>query len=182
MRVSLDGETIEIPSPVNLGELMDGIGPRLDPTRLVTRVEVDGAPADASDRAALLGWRLAGAEAVTVVTEAPAEFAAARRREIPGHLRRIADLLTMVAHGIATGAETDANRVLAAAAHELGLVLELDRRLSALASTPSSCEAVAETVRRIGPQLTDAERGRRWQEVAQLLSDELVPVLRAGAE
>jgi len=179
MHVSLDDVPMEIPAAATLAELLEGIAPQIEPGRLVTHVEVDGATADPSDPARIARWRLAGAETITVRTEAPAEFAAARRREIAGHLRRIGDLLAAVADGFAAGETVRANRGLAGAARELGLVLELDRRLVALDRGPSRCDGVAEMVRRLGPRLEDAERGRRWHEVATLLSQELVPALRA---
>jgi hypothetical protein len=179
MHVSLDDVPMEIPAAATLSELLEGIAPQIEPGRLVTRVEVDGASADPSDPVGTARWRLAGAEAITIRTEAPAEFAAARRREIGGHLRRIGDLLAAVADGFAAGDTVRANRGLAGAARELGLVLELDRRLVALDRGPSRCGGVAEMVRRLGPRLEEAERGRRWQEVATLLAQELVPTLRA---
>ena len=180
MHVSLDEVPMEIPAPATLGELLEGIMPQIEPGRLVTRVEVDGASADPSDAVKVARWRLAGGEAIAIRTEAPAEFAAARRREITGHLRRIGDLLAAVADGFAAGETVGANRGLAGAARELGLVLELDRRLVALDRGPSRCDGVAEMVRRLGPRLEDAERGRRWEEVAVLLARELVPALRAA--
>jgi hypothetical protein len=180
MRISIDATVVEVPAAATLAELLDGVAPLVDPGRLVTELEVDGAAADPSDRAALLRRRLTGAETVVVGTEDPVGFATRRRREIPGHLRRIAALLTVVADGLARGQAADANTVLASASRELGLVLELDRRLAVLVPGPSPCDAVEETVQRIGAQLTAAESGRRWAEVAQLLTDELVPALQAG--
>jgi len=181
MQVLLDGNALDFPQAATLGELMEGIAPWLDPARLVTRVEVDGALVDATDRQAMQRWRLRGDEAVAVGTEPPAEFAQARRQEIAGHLRRIAQLVEAAARGLAAGEGADGNRLLAAATRELGLVLVLDRRLAVLDPGQERCEGVARTVRRIGPHLEEAERGRRWQEVAELLSEELLPVLRAGA-
>jgi hypothetical protein len=89
-------------------------------------------------------------------------------------------MLTAVAHGFTTGLTTDANRVLAAATRDLGLVLELDQHLAQLGGGAPGCERIADTVDRIGARLTDAERGRQWTEVARLLSDELVPAIRAS--
>jgi hypothetical protein len=178
MRISIDETTTEVPAVPTLAELMDGIAPLLDPARLVTRLEVDGEATDPTDRAVLLQRRLSGTETVVVGTEAPADFAIKRRREVPEHLRRIAALLTVVADGMTRGQTADANTVLAAAVRELGLVLELDRRLAVLAPGPSPCEAVEAVVERIGSRLNAAESARRWGEVAQLLADELVPALQ----
>lgn len=180
MRVSVDGTEIEVPGATTLGELLEGIGPLIDPTRLVTELMVDGRPADATDRPAHAAWRLNGAERVCVGTEAPDEFARTRREEIGGHLTRIADMLAAVAHGFTSGLTVDANRVLAAAAQELGLVLELDYHVAQLAGGAPGCARIAETVGRIGSRLNEAERDKRWDELAQLLSEELVPALRAG--
>jgi hypothetical protein len=179
MHVSLDDVPMEIPPAATLGELLEGIAPQIEPGRLVTQVEVNGSPADASDPALAARWRLAGGEAITIRTEAPAEFAAARRQQIAIHLRRIGDLLAAVADGFTAGDTMGANRGLAGAARELGLVLELDRRLVALDRAPSRCEGIAETVRRVGPRLEAAEQARRWHDVATLLVEELVPALRA---
>ena len=178
MRVSLDGSEIEVPGATTLGELLEGIRPHIDPACLVTVLEVDGAPADASDGPALAGWRLRGAEQVRIGTETPEDFVQSRRLEITGHLGRIADMLTAAAHGLITGLTQDANRVLAAAARELGLVLELDQQLAFFAGASPGCTRIADTVDRIGDRLTEAERSKRWHEVAQLLSEELVPALR----
>jgi len=180
MHVSLDGSAIQVVEATTLEELLDGLAPQIEPSRLVTHVEVDGATADSTDRAALARWRLGGAEAITIRTEAPRQFAAARRREITGHLARIADLLAAVVDGFTAGDSPGANRGLASAARELRLVLELDRRLVALDGHPSLCSEIAETVRRVGPQLEAAERARRWPEITSLLADEVVPALRAA--
>jgi hypothetical protein len=178
MHVSLDDLGVEIPTAATLGELLDGLAPRIDPQRMVTRVEVDGTPIDGTDRVALAQRRLTGSEAIAIRTEAPAEFAQARRREIADHIQRIADLLSAAAEGLAAGETVRSNRALSGAARALGLVLELDNRLVALDGGPSGCAGIAETVQRIGPRLEAAERAHRWQEVAELLCDELVPALR----
>ncbi len=181
MRVSLDGLEMEVPAATTLGEVLEGIAPLIDPARIVTRVEVDGAPADATDVPRLATWRLGGAESILVGTETPRDFARTRRAEIAGHLRAIAQLLTAAASGLTRGETQAANRVLAEATHDLQLVLELDQHLAALDGEAAGCERITATVERIGERLTDAERGRRWHEVAQLLSDELIPVISASA-
>jgi hypothetical protein len=180
MRVSVDGTEYDVPGATTLGELLEGIGPTIDPSRLVTELTVDGTHADATDRPALAAWRLTGAESIRIGTESPADFARVRRGEIATHLTRIADMLTAVAHGFTTGLTADANRVLAAASQELSLVLELDQHVAQLDGGAPGCDGIAATVDRIGARLTDAERERRWTEVARLLSDELVPALRAS--
>jgi hypothetical protein len=181
MQVWLDGAALEMATAETVEELIEGLSPLVDSDRLVTCIEVDGTPVDTTDPLALGRRRLGGGETVRVATETPAEFAAARRREMPGHLARLAELFTLVVQGLGAGLETDASRVLAEGARELGLVIELDQRLAALDAGAASCGAVAETVRRIGTQLNEAQRGRRWAEVARLLGEQLVPALRAGA-
>jgi hypothetical protein len=178
MHVSLDGVTVDVPTPATLGELLEGLLPMVDPARLVTGVLVDDRAVDGSDLGALAGVRLGGGERVAIVTEAPQDFARARRREIPAHLRRIADRLGVAASGFEIGDAGPANRTLAEAARELSLVLELDRQLAVLDAEPAGCAGIAETVRRVGPHLEEAERDRRWTDVARLLTDEIVPALR----
>ncbi len=181
MRISLDGRALSIPAATTLGELIEGVAPEIDPTRIVTRLEVDGIAADPTDVPALAVWRLLGEEQIVIESVTPAELAATRRREIGDYVSRIADLLELAAHGLVAGETMDANRLLAAGTRELGLVLELDHQVAVLGNTPTTCDAVCDAVRRIGPQLTDAERDRRWSEVATLLTSELVPALRASA-
>lgn len=180
MRVSVDGTEFEVPGATTLAELLEGIGPTIDPSRLVTELTVDGTQADATDRRALAAWPLTGGERIRIGTETPEMFARVRRGEIAGHLTRIADMLTAVAHGFTTGLNADANRVLAAATRELGLVLELDQHLAQLGGGAPGCGRIADTVDRIGVRLTDAERDSHWHEVARLLSEELVPTLRTS--
>jgi hypothetical protein len=181
MRVCLDGQSIDVPGARTLGELLEGIAPQIDPSRIVTEVAVDGRPADSSDVPALAAWRLSGAETVKIGTQTPADFARTRREDIARHLKSIAELLTAVARGFTIGETEAANRVLAEVSRQLQLVLELDRCVAALDGAARNCEDIAATIERIGSQLTDAERGRRWAEVAKLLSDELVPAIRSSA-
>ncbi len=181
MRVAVDGTEIDVPGAATLGELLDGLAPRIDPARVVTRLEVDGRPADPTDRPALAAWRLTGAESLSIGSETPADFARSRRAEIAGHLRRIADRLAAVATGLLAGDTAAANHLLATTTRDLALVLELDQHVSLLDAGASRCTAVVAAVDKVGLRLTDAERARRWPEVARLLTDELVPALRAGA-
>jgi hypothetical protein len=167
-----------VPAAPTLGELLGGIAPLVDPTRLVTQVEVDGQPASPGDERALAAWRLRGEEVVVVGTETPQQFAATRRAEIPAHLARIADMLAVAADGLRGGATADANRLIARATRELRLVIELDRCLVLLEPATTRCGPVADAIRRIGPRLEEAGRARRWDEMAELLSAELVPALR----
>jgi hypothetical protein len=181
MRISLDGRELEIPAAATLGELIEGIAPEIDPTRIVTRLEVDGTAADPTDVPALAVWRLLGEEQVSIESVTPHELAATRRREIGSYVTRIADLLELAASGLVAGETRDANRLLATGTRELGLVLELDAQVAVLGGSATTCDAVCEAVRRIGAQLTEAEREHRWPEVAALLTAELVPALRASA-
>jgi hypothetical protein len=177
MHVSLDEVGMEVPAAGTLAELLEGITPHIDPARLVTVVCVNGDRVDCSDRGALSRCRLAGTEAIAVRTEAPIEFAQARRREIAGHVRHIAELFTSVVDRLVAGETARANRALSGAARALGLVLELDEQLGVLDGGRTDCGAIADAVRVIGPRLEAAERGQRWHEVATLLRDELVPAL-----
>ena len=180
MDVSVDGARIAVDAAATVEEVLEAVAPHVDPERLVTRLEIDGAALDVTDHAALAGRRLVGPESVAITTEAPAEFVRARRGEIPAHLARIADLLAAVAEGFSAGETVAANRGLAAAARELGLVLHLDRQLAALESVDPACGAIDAAIRRVGPRLELAERERRWSDVGALIAAELVPTLRAG--
>lgn len=180
MHVRLDGVIMDLPTPGTLAELLEGVAPHVDTDRLVTRVDVDGASIDPSESAALARRRLRGTEEVTVETEGPGDFAAARRREVPVHLGRITNVLEVATRGFAAGQEADAYRCLALASQELALVIELDQSLACLDDVPSRCADVLATVRRIGPRLEAATRACRGAEVAALLADEMLPALRAA--
>lgn len=181
MRVSLDGVDVQLPEARTLGEVLEGLGPMIDPTRLVTELVVDEKAVDSTVDALLTGRRLAGGETIRIGTETPLEFARSRRAQLASHLRTIAELLIASANGLVSGETQAANTVLAEASRDLKLVIELDRHLATIDGEAPGCGAIAATVERIGERLTDAERGRRWTEVAQLLSDELIPAIRATA-
>jgi hypothetical protein len=167
MRLNLDGTDTTVPDGTTLGELLDGAEPLIDPRRVVTSLDVDGRAVDPTDASRMGAWRLRGDEVIT-----------ARRTELAGHLRSIADLLSAAAGGFRDGNPVDANIVFAEATRALLLVLELDQHVTQLLPGGSRCLPVAEVVQRVGPQLEAAERAQRWGEVASLLSDELVPALR----
>lgn len=181
MRVMLDDVPLDVPAAGTLGELLDGVAPHLDAGRIVTGVDVDGMAVDPSEAGAL-GRRLLGTETLTIRSEVPGAFAAARRQELPVHLGRITRVLEVAARGFTEGHEADAYRCLALASHELAMVIELDQSVARLdAAAPPRCAGVLETVRRIGPRLEAATRARRAAEVAALLTDEMLPALRAAA-
>lgn len=181
MQVWLDGTMVEVPTAATLAELLDGLAPHVDPSRTVTGVEVDGRVLDHAEPTAAASCRLAGTETVRIVTETPAEFAAGRRAAMPEYLGSIAARLEAAAAGLRGGDALTGNRLLAEASRDLGLVLELDRSLSALDAAGTRCAAVVAVLERIGPALTEAERERRWDDVATLLSADLVPAVRASA-
>jgi hypothetical protein len=182
MRVSVDGSEVTVPEVQTLGELMEGVMPFIEPRRLVTNLQVDGEAADAADGAALAAWRLKGAERIDVGTESPEDFARVRRAQIVGRLRAIAEMLGLVATGFTRGDTEAANRVLSECSRQLSLVIELDSHLSVMDGGAVRCGEIVKTVERIGTRLTDAERGRRWPELAQLLAEDLVPVIEKSAE
>ena len=180
MRVYLDGRELEMPAAATLGELIEGVAPEIDPVRLVTAVDVDGVPMDPTDVQALAGRRLTGDEQVRIDSATADELVALRRREIPAYVARIAELFEVAAGGFTAGDTMDANRLLATGTRELALVLELDQQVAALGGADATCAPVCDAVRRVGTQLTDAERDHRWDEVAALLTTELDPALRAS--
>lgn len=178
MRLNLDGTDTTVPNWATMSEVLDGAEPLIDPRRVVTSVDVDGRAVDPTDTARMGGWRLRGDEVITIRTATPEGFATERRGELAGHLHQIADLLSAAAGGFRDGNTADANLVLAEATRALLLVLQLDEHVTRLIAGESRCLPVAEVVQRVGPQLEAAERGQRWGEVATLLSEQLVPVLR----
>jgi hypothetical protein len=181
MHITLDGAAIALPRPGSLGELLEALVPHVDPDRTITDVEVDGRAADFTDAVALAAWRLAGSETVAVTTLTPAEFAAERRGQIVEHLRHIAERLGQAAESFAHGDLQAGNRLLATGSRDLGLVLELDQHLAVIEGGAPRCAGIVGVLERCGTRLTEAQHQQRWDEVARLLSGELVPALRASA-
>jgi hypothetical protein len=179
MQVWLDGKVVEVPRAVSLAELLCGVSPHVDPDRTVTGVEVDGRAVDHADPAVASAFRLGGGETVRVVTETPLDFARSRRAAMGEYLDAIAQQLEAAALGLRAGDAVAGNRLLAEASRDLGLVLELDRSLCALDAAGTRCAAVVDVLERIGAVLTDAERERRWSDVADILCADLVPAIRA---
>ena len=182
MRVSLDGTVLELPEVNNLADLLDGLAPHVDPARDVTGLEVDGCPADPTDRVALAAWKLGGSEAIRVVSETPADFARSRRAAMGEHLRHVAVVMEAAARELRGGDAPGGNRLLAIGSRDLGLLLELDRNLSLLDATAARCAAVVVALERCGEPLTAAGRAERWDEVAALLESELLPAIHASAD
>ncbi len=150
MRVLLDGETVAAPAAQTLGELFGGVGPHLDPTRLVTQLMVDGVALDPTDGSALAGWRLAGGESVEIVTETVVDFARTRRESSARELPRLAEWLALAAKGMRDGQTREANTVLAAATRELALILQLDGHLAQLDEHGISFPRVVAAIERVG--------------------------------
>jgi len=178
MQIWLDGTAVDIPAVRSVAELLEGLSPHIDPARTVTAVEVNGRCVDHADPFVAASSRLAEGDSVRVVTETPAEFAAGRRAAIAEYVGAIASRFEAAASGLRGGEISQGNRLLAEAARDLGLLLELDRSLTLLDATETRCAAIVSVLERIGSRLTDAEHAQRWEEVAALLCDELVPAMR----
>jgi hypothetical protein len=170
---------VELGGPATLAELMDGLLPHVDPTRDVTGVEVDGRPFDPTDAAALAALRLAGSEQVRVVTETPAEFARSRRIALGEHLAHVRRVLDGAVQALRAGDATGGNRLLAVGSRDLGLVLELDRNLAVLDAGAARCAAIVGALEGCGERMTAASRAERWDELATILEQELLPVIVA---
>jgi hypothetical protein len=182
MQVSLDGTVMELPRAENLADLLDGLAPHVDPARDVTGLEVDGRPADPTDRPALSAWALTGAETIRIVSETPLDFARSRRAAMGEHLRHVFVVIEAAARELRGGDAPGGNRLLAIGTRDLSLLLELDQNLTLLDATAARCTAVVDVLQRCGEQLTAAGKGERWGEVARLLESELLPALKACAE
>lgn len=178
MRVLLNGSEVSAPQARTLGELMAGLSPTMDPSHIVTKVRLGARELPGDEWEALAGLRLADGEDIAVETEAPGEFARARRAELAGHLRRIASRLDAAARGLEDGDLRSGNLTLATASRELGLVMLLDRHLAILDGGEARCERLAHVLTRVGPELEKAGRGCRWKELAALLLAEVVPAVR----
>ncbi len=160
-----------------VGEMIEGLGVHVDPSEIVTTVELDGVCYSAGEEERFARRAAATVGRLVLRTATPATFAAGMREELAAALEVVAAKMDAVVGLFRRGDDRDANALLAALLEELRLALVLEQQITTL----DGCVAGdgAETVSALAPALLEAQEHRAWGEVAALLGERLAPALRA---
>jgi glutamyl/glutaminyl-tRNA synthetase len=160
-----------------VGDILEAIGVHVDPSEIVTAVELDGVGYSAGEEERFTRRAAAGVDRLVVSTQTPAAFAVAMREEIAAALHIIAAKVAQVVALFDQHDERGANRLLAALLEELRLVLVLDQQLGMLdgraAVTP------IDDIRELAPMLLRAQEARAWPELRDLLGARVAPLLES---
>lgn len=158
-----------------VGEILEAARVHLEPRDIVTAVEVDGAVHAAGEDERYLRRPADGVGTFVVRTQAPADFVAAKRRGLAEAATVLAAKVRRVAALLREGDERGANSLLAVLMEELRLALLLDHQLTTLDG--GSAGEAQSAIRVIAPALLDAQEGRAWETVAEILETRLAGVL-----
>lgn len=162
-----------------IGEILEASRMHVDPSEIVTTVELDGVTFHAGDEQQWARRAAKSVQQLKIATLTPAAFAADKRRSLAETLDAVAERTRMVVT-LLRGSETrSANGLLACLMEELRLTLLLDYQLSMLAEDePSAARA---ELAELAPQMLAAEEKRSWETLASLLDDALAPMLNRWA-
>jgi hypothetical protein len=160
-----------------VGEMIEALGVHVDPNEIVTTVELDGVQYSAGDEARFARRAAASVQRLVLGTSTPAAFATSMRDELANALEVVASKVDMVVHLFRSGADRDANSLLAGLLEELRLALVLEQQVTTLDG--AVVRDGGEVVTELAPELLAAQERRAWSELAVLLADRLAPALRA---
>jgi hypothetical protein len=165
------------PGGATVGEIIDAMTVHVDPREILTSVTIDGTTFSAGEGERYARRAGAGVDRLTLTTQPPAAFAAAKRTELTADLHAIAARLRSVVELFGRGDHQDANALLAALLEELRLAMLLDHHLTALdgAATAAPTAALAE----VAPALLEAEQRGDWRTLASVIEMRLVPLLES---
>lgn len=173
----------EIPSGAvpgaTIGEIIEASRMHVDPSAIVTTIELDGVPFHAGDEPQYARRAAKSVRELRISTRSPAAFAAEKRRSLGETLDAVAVRSRMVATLLRESETRSANGLLACLMEELRLTLLLDYQLALLAADEPS--AAREEIGILAPQLLAAEEGRAWKTLASLLDGSLAPILERWA-
>jgi len=162
-----------------VGEVVDALRVHVDPSEVMTAVEVDGEVFSAGHESRYARRLARNIDRLVIATSPPRELARAMQTEARAALGVIAAKTTRVIELFRSGDDRAANRLLAALLEELRLALVLDRQVVAL--DPSISGLPIGDVEELATPLLAAQKGRRWDELAALLSQQLLPWLERQA-
>jgi glutamyl/glutaminyl-tRNA synthetase len=163
-----------------VGEVVEASRMHVDPTEIVTEIELDGVAFHAGDEQQFARRAATGVQSLKIRTRSPAAFASDKRRDLAETLDAVAERTRMVVTLLRESNTRTANGLLACLMEELRLTLLLDYQLSLLAEDALSTIA-REEISTVAPQLLNAEEKRSWELLAQLLEKKLAPSLERWA-
>jgi glutamyl/glutaminyl-tRNA synthetase len=163
-----------------IGEIVEASRMHVDPTEIMTEVELDGVAFHAGDEQQFARRAATGVQRLTIRTRTPAAFASDKRRSLAETLDAVAQRTRIVVTLLRESNTRTANGLLACLMEELRLTLLLDYQLSLLAEDALSTIA-REEIATVAPQLLNAEEKRSWQILAELLEKKLAPTLERWA-
>ncbi len=177
MRVFINEQEIPSAAPAGatVGEVVEASRMHVDPTEILTVVELDGVAFHAGDDDQFARRAASGIGALKIRTATPTAFAADKRRGLAETLDAVAARTRLVVTLLRKSETRSANGLLACLMEELRLTLLLDYQLSMLAEDAPS--AARDEIAVIAPQLLHAEEKKSWDMLARLLDDSLAPIL-----
>lgn len=181
MRVFIND--LEIPSTAagaTIGEVVEASRMHVDPTEILTIIELDGVAFHAGDEHQYTRRSVSGVGTLRIHTRSPLAFAADKRRDLAETLDAVAARTRLVVTLLRESETRSANSLLASLMEELRLTLLLDYQLAMLADDAPSA-AAREEIATLAPQMLDAEERKSWDALAGLLDDSLAPALERWA-
>jgi hypothetical protein len=178
MRVFINDREVGLlpPSDATIGEIIEAFRAHVDPSEVVTAIELDGQVFNAGDEAQFSRRPARGVERFAITTKTPRALAVEIHGEVRVALAILASKVERVVALFRQGDDRGANGLLAQLMEELRLVLLLDRQVAAIDASLGGlpCDEVGE----IATALLQAQQGRAWGELGGLLEGRLLPALR----
>ena len=162
-----------------VGEIVEASRMHVDPSEIVTAVELDGVEFNAGDEERYGRRAAAGVQRLIVSTRTPTAFAADKRRGLAATLDEVAARTRLVVTMFRQSETRSANGLLACLMEELRLTLLLDYQLALLATDAPS--PARDEIAVLAPRLLAAEEKRAWDTLAILLDTSLAPTLERWA-
>jgi hypothetical protein len=164
-----------IPGDATIGEMIEAIRVHVDPSEIVTAVEIDGTGFSAGEDERYVRRSAGAVRRLVIATSPPAAFARSKRREVAGALLVIAAKVRLVVELFERGDARGANALVAALMEELRLVLLLDHQLTSLDGT--TLTAAGAEIRELAPLMLAAQERGSWPELVGVFQQRLIPLL-----
>ncbi|HYC22277.1 MAG TPA: hypothetical protein VEI94_06215 [Candidatus Bathyarchaeia archaeon] len=164
------------PSDATIGEIIEVLRAHVDPSEVVTAIELDGRVFNAGDETQYARRPSREVERFAIATRTPRALAAEIHGEVRVALTIVAGKVERVIALFRQGDDRGANRLLAELMEELRLALLLDRQVASIDASLGGlpCDEVGA----IATALLDAQQHRAWGELGSLLEARLLPALR----
>ncbi len=163
-----------------VGEVVEAIGAQVDPSHVLTSVELDGEVFAAGDEARWARRPATSVSRLALGTSLLGDLGPALRGEIRDALRVLVLKVELAVERLGRGDQRGANRVLSELLEELRLVLILDQQTSMLdGASPLATDVELEP---LAGELLEAQMRHDSPEVHRLIEGRLAPFLRAWSQ